>query len=509
MRSCRTPRTPPRSEGRQNHNVDDIVSSVDLSMTPGQKRLREDGTPPGVKPEGKKSHTLSADQLKVNGPCGLNLNNDHSVAGNSLFGLDLNNDDSVAATGPCALNQDNDDSVAVNGPPYGLLSSEDVNGLGVGLDISAGVEAFGSKCKLSSVNAWEAASSFAEVLKGPSKYQIAIKTEPLKQFTTEERLEFIDAVGEAIFETSDGLPLFDSTTIKGNFLIVSAVNEFSFDWLIAKASSIHVWQGFDIKACSADEIPRIKKALLWLPGKRSFPSEELINRLEKANPSLGCKSWRVFSRKNESHGCRLLIGFEETHLESLMAIEMRPYWSTVRARITLVEEVKKRQFKVPRDRVNKESKYVEEKLVTPNPPPLSEAIPTEVTIIDNLNGESSESVGSQPPPTKEKRRRPGRKERIRGTKKSQDRKDKDRESSQKITSFLRQKSEVKEVTIPPVVPSSATKTNKSFLQSKLSFSPGTSQQCGASSSSLLNNNNNINVIDVRDGDVSQCPSPIE
>lgn len=219
------------------------------------------------------------------------------------------------------------------------------------------LEINGSSLGLPLNNAWSAsAPSFAEVLKGPSQFQVAIKSEPLRQFSAEDRLDFIDAVGDKIFEASDVLPHFESTTLKGDFIIVTANDQFSFDWLISKVPEINIWDGFCLIAFPADEIPKIKKALLWLPGRKTVSAAEALCRLEKANPSLGCKNWRVFSKKVETYGCRLLIGLEEIWLEALTALEMKPYWSTVRAQVTLVEEVKKRRRRSQPARRNKANK---------------------------------------------------------------------------------------------------------------------------------------------------------
>lgn len=464
-RSSCTPRTPTRAEGRQlfNDSINVPAPAFDnLSLTPSQKRHRENVTPPGEKPQGKRPYTLSADLPDNNGSTsGLNaIGKDVEVVNDPVWEQHLDDVQGVDVINPDELSSIND-------------------------------LAGGDNCKPSSDNVWGTASSFAEVVKGPVQFQIAIKTEPLRQFSPEDRLEFIDAVGEAIFEESDGLPLFESTTIRGNFLMVTAIDEFSFNWLIAKAPLINVWHGFVIKACSAADIPKIKKALLWIPGKKLLPTAELLNRLEKVNPSLGCKTWRVFSRKEETHGCRLLIGFEETWLESLLALKMKPFWSTVRAQITMIGEVKKRQSKVPRE-WSKKDRPVENAAANSGGPPISPSTSGEPCVANKaisskLNLEQPISVENIRSSVKDKTLKSGRRE----------------GSSRKITSFLRQKSEDTVVKIPLVPTSCVSKTKQSYFQSKLNFTPeaGTSQSCGADDLPFNN------AIDVKEGDVNLPPPP--
>lgn len=256
-RSICTPRTPPKSERNTINNDGGLDhSQTVLSMTPSQKRHREGGTPPDLRPAGKKVNVAS-------------------------------------------------------------VISEAQN----------------------PSNCWNTAS-FADVLKGPSDLQVAIRTEPPRQFTPEDRLDFIDAIGETIFQDPGCVPTFESTSIRGNFLIVNAVNEFSFQWLLSNSSKLFVWPDSSLVALPASEIPRLKKALLWLPGRRRIPTPEILLRLEKFNPLLDCRKWRVFSRKEEAHGCRVLVGFEDSLLEALKEIKMKPFWSTVRAQVTLVDEVR-------------------------------------------------------------------------------------------------------------------------------------------------------------------------
>lgn len=295
-----TPRTPPRVEVNK-FNEDVVVPpQFCLPPTPGQKRQREDGTPPELKPAGKKINMATANTLEQN-----------------------------------------------NGSCWG-------------------------------------ATSFAEVLKGTNDLQVAIRTEPARQFSPEERLDFIDAMGDTIFCDPGCVPRFESTSIRGNFLIINAVDDFSFQWILSNASKMSIWPECSLIAIPAKDIPRLVKGLLWLPGRKPIPSQELLLRLGKLNPTLLCEKWRVFSRKNESHGVRVLVGFEESGLAALKEVDMKPFWSTVRGQVTLVAEMRTRR----RKRGSTRAPQGTQEPYSQDPPNTDTSVPTVITpLVNNTVGD--------------------------------------------------------------------------------------------------------------------------
>lgn len=181
-------------------------------------------------------------------------------------------------------------------------------------------------------------STFAAVLKNNEDLQVAFYADPPKPFSSENRLDFVDAMGDIIAK-SDDVPYFESTVCRDNFLIVTAGDDFSYQWLLTNAVNVDIGQGFPLKLMPAREIPKLKKILLWLPGRRILPDAEILVRFGKANPSISCKEWRVFSRKDEPHGCRLLVGVDEASFGNLQAVHLKPYWSTVRGQVTPVDDM--------------------------------------------------------------------------------------------------------------------------------------------------------------------------
>lgn len=228
---------------------------------------------------------------------------------------------------------------------------------------------------------WNSGRSFADVVVN-NNLQVAVECNPKRQFSGEDRLEFIDAVGEAIFALDVGEPCFESTTCRGQYLIVTAKDDFSFQWLVNIVSNLEIWDGFTLRAFPANEIPKIKKFLLWLPGKKKLSEEEVLVRLSKVNSHLNCHKWRIFSRKEEAHGNRFLVGIEETMISLLKELDFKPYWSTVRGQLTPVDELK-------RHRVSKAKKEARRKAVTSA---SQESKPGPSTSVKSTNNKSTENA---------------------------------------------------------------------------------------------------------------------
>lgn len=231
-----------------------------------------------------------------------------------------------------------------------------------------------SKDPEASKSCWDNTASFAAVVKSNESLQVAFYTDPQMPFTSEDRLDFIDAMGDLIVN-SDDVPCFESTVCRGNFLIVTAENEFSFEWLLSYAVNIEIGKGSCLKVMPASQIPKLKKIVLWLPGRKRLPEAEMLFRLGKANPTMSCSEWRVFSRKDEVHGCRLLIGVDEATFAKLQAVNMKPYWSTVRGQVTPVDDMKavnversKRLVRAKARKFGKETQIISGKPMEANKP---------------------------------------------------------------------------------------------------------------------------------------------
>ncbi|KAJ8961489.1 hypothetical protein NQ318_014737 [Aromia moschata] len=183
---------------------------------------------------------------------------------------------------------------------------------------------------------WQA--GFAQVVSGDKSLQIVIGREGQTElpFSESKLLEFLDAVREAITVTptaSDGLQ-FRSTTLWRGQLLVNAANAASRDWLFRSLNDIRPWS--DVRLVALDpQTLRLRRALVWVPGKKQLPDKNTLSVLEKQNPGLACSKWKVWSRKEEPQGLGLVVGIDEKSIPTLERLDFQPYFSATRARVTL------------------------------------------------------------------------------------------------------------------------------------------------------------------------------
>lgn len=209
---------------------------------------------------------------------------------------------------------------------------------------------------------WRNKDSFADKLKSTPELQVAIFTEPLRVFTDDERLDIIDLIGNALYQTSenDPIPKFISTTRQGQYLIVTPEDEESKTWLMRTVPDLQIWEGTKLHVIPAKDATRMKKGLLWLPGRQKLENQEILRRIARHNPLLMTSEWRVLNRHEENHGIRLLIGLTEEAEQKLKEKDYRPQWSTTRAQFTPIEAVIERRKHLKQQKKvgkNEERKY--------------------------------------------------------------------------------------------------------------------------------------------------------
>lgn len=194
-------------------------------------------------------------------------------------------------------------------------------------------------------NASTEGETFANKLISNPEFQVAIFTEPAREFSEEDKLDLIDNIGEKIFKISreSHVPKFISTFKRENYIIVSAEDAISRDWLKETIQDLKIWEGHQTKSIPAKDIPKARKGLLWLPGRRKIQDAEIMERLGRQNEDLQVKTWRIISRHEEPHGTRLLVAMNGELEQKLKDRGFKPQWSISRAEYTPIEEVARRR----------------------------------------------------------------------------------------------------------------------------------------------------------------------
>lgn len=184
---------------------------------------------------------------------------------------------------------------------------------------------------------WQA--GYAQVALGDKNLQVVVGREGQGDlpFSEDQLLEFLDAVGEAITQTptGSGTPLqFSSTHLWRGQLLVTAANQASKDWLLRSLNEIRPWGDVNLVALDPATL-RLKRALLWVPGKKALSDKDTLSALERQNPGLACSKWKVWNRKMEPQGLSLVVGVDEKSITTLQGLNFQPYYSATRAQVTL------------------------------------------------------------------------------------------------------------------------------------------------------------------------------
>jgi len=200
--------------------------------------------------------------------------------------------------------------------------------------------------------------SFAEKLKYSSDLQVAIFCEPSRVFSEGDKLDFIDVLGEIIdkIPNDEYIPTFRNTIKRDRYIIITASDEKSKDWLFNIAPGIQIWEEASTLAIMAKDLPKIKRGLLWLPGRKKIDNLTSIKRLKRQNPNIKPDEWKVFSRHEEAHGIRLLIGINEEAESVLKELGNVLSWSTTIAQYTPIEDVIRRRKEVKAKGIGRQNK---------------------------------------------------------------------------------------------------------------------------------------------------------
>jgi hypothetical protein len=69
------------------------------------------------------------------------------------------------------------------------------------------------------------------------------------------------------------------------------------------------WEGSRLKVVGMDALPTYKRVVAWFPGPVE-DTEQLLLRLRRLNRGLDTGNWRVYERKEEPNGVRLVLSID-------------------------------------------------------------------------------------------------------------------------------------------------------------------------------------------------------
>ena len=96
------------------------------------------------------------------------------------------------------------------------------------------------------------------------------------------------------------------------------------DWLANKTPTMDAWEGSRLKVVDLEALLTYKRVAAWLPGPVE-DTERYFSRLRRLNRGLDTRNWRVYERREEQHGVRLVLSIDNTSAAVLEGLQWRPF----------------------------------------------------------------------------------------------------------------------------------------------------------------------------------------
>jgi hypothetical protein len=117
--------------------------------------------------------------------------------------------------------------------------------------------------------------------------------------------------------------LIDSYWTKGAAITVGC-NVTTRDGLTSKVPTLEVWEGSRLKVVGLDALPTFKRVEAWFPGHVQ-DTELYFLRLCRLNRGLDTRQWRVFERREDPNGVRLVLSIDTASVTILEGLKWRPF----------------------------------------------------------------------------------------------------------------------------------------------------------------------------------------
>ena len=112
-------------------------------------------------------------------------------------------------------------------------------------------------------------------------------------------------------------------------------DESTKDWLAARVPSFVAWEGSRLKLVGLDALPTYKRVVAWFLGSAE-DAERYLLRLRRLNQGLDTRHWRVYERKEEPSGVRLVLSIDTASVTMLERLKWRPFSSVGQATFSLL-----------------------------------------------------------------------------------------------------------------------------------------------------------------------------
>jgi hypothetical protein len=95
------------------------------------------------------------------------------------------------------------------------------------------------------------------------------------------------------------------------------------------------WEGSRLIAVGLEALPTYKRVAAWFPGPTE-DTERLLLQLRRLNRDLYTGNWRMYERKEEPNGVRLVLSIDTASVTVLEGLHWRPFSGVGQAMFSLL-----------------------------------------------------------------------------------------------------------------------------------------------------------------------------
>lgn len=169
--------------------------------------------------------------------------------------------------------------------------------------------------------------AYSEVATAHLRVAIIDSTDPLGKMSKERadlvKAKLLGAVDDFLFAEPPATvptPDFGGCSHRFDIFYITCCDSATLEWLRKTIESFPpLWEGAKLKVVRESELPRLRKATLWIPDCRD-EADLVMRRLRLHNRWANIHTWTQFMVKDDQPGGKLLIlGVPETEIELLKA----------------------------------------------------------------------------------------------------------------------------------------------------------------------------------------------
>ena len=111
-------------------------------------------------------------------------------------------------------------------------------------------------------------------------------------------------------------------------------DELTKDWLAARVPTLSAWEGSTLKLVGLNALPTYRWVVAWFPGPAE-DAERYVLWPRRLNQGLDTGHWRMYERREESNGVRLLLSNDAASVKVLEGLKWRPFSGVGQATFSL------------------------------------------------------------------------------------------------------------------------------------------------------------------------------